>query len=765
MLARLGLRLRVLAFFAALGLGGLGVLAGGLWLGYRRLADPEALPAFLQAGIVAGFALAGLVAWVWYLFDLNVARAIEGLAGSIRARAHAQVAGPLDPAPARYLGDLAPAAAAAVTTLAETRDALAEAVARETTRLSAEKARLEALLADVPVGVILCSGTHQIVFYNGVAQDLLGPGSEDGPAEGDAAREPGEAELGGAEPGEAGAGGAGAGEVARPEVARPEVARGVVARGLVARGVVARGDPRGAPGPGLDRDLLDYLREGPVRHAHRRLVETRDADAASDLLCATAGPRPRMLAARMRLMADAGTEGAPGYVLTLRDVTVELAGQLQREQLLSEIFDRVRRPAANLQTVLGVMGEAGAAPPDHVLSGAMREEVAALTSAITELGGRYDESRTDWWPMTMTRASDLVDGLAARIEAAGGTLTGTAAPLLLRCNGFEIVALLATLAERIAATAGTASFGIALAEDGPGAMIRLSWEGPPLSVGTLDRWVADPVEVGVADVTGRSVLFTHATEIWPEATGDRASLCLPIRRARRAGHRPPPVARAVVYDFELLSKARAVGVADARLEDLTYVVFDTETTGLLPGQGDEVVQLAAVRVVNGRRLETEVFDTLVNPGRPIPPGSTAVHGITDAMVAEAPGVPEVLARFHRFAEGAVLVAHNAPFDMEFLRRREGDIGLRFDHPILDTVLLSAVVFGQGEEHSLDALTHRLGITIPEEARHTAIGDTLATADAFLKLVAMLRARGFGTYGAVLAEMRRHGRLLKDANRG
>jgi DNA polymerase-3 subunit epsilon len=153
----------------------------------------------------------------------------------------------------------------------------------------------------------------------------------------------------------------------------------------------------------------------------------------------------------------------------------------------------------------------------------------------------------------------------------------------------------------------------------------------------------------------------------------------------------------------------------------------------------------------------------VNPGRPIPPGSTAVHGITDAMVADAPPVPEVVRSFHKFAEGAVLIAHNAPFDMEFLRRLEGQLGLSFDMPVLDTVLLSAVVYGQHEVHSLDALTHRLGITIPEEARHTAIGDTIATADAFLKLVPALAGRGFRTFGEVLAEVRKHGRLLKDLN--
>jgi DNA polymerase III epsilon subunit family exonuclease len=139
------------------------------------------------------------------------------------------------------------------------------------------------------------------------------------------------------------------------------------------------------------------------------------------------------------------------------------------------------------------------------------------------------------------------------------------------------------------------------------------------------------------------------------------------------------------------------------------VVFDTETTGLNP-QVDEVCQIAAVRVVNGKLLDAERFDMLVNPGRKIPAASTAVHHITDEMVAGAPGVAEAMARFHTFADGCVLVAHNAPFDMAFLRRREREIGRRFDQPILDTVLCSAILFGQSAEHTLDALCDRLSIT-------------------------------------------------------
>ncbi len=694
-LLALGLRLRMFLFFAALALGALVALVAGLMLGYNRLGAPEVLSAFIQGGIVAGFVILGLITWVWYLFDTHVAKPIDSLAGDLRA--HADISPDTRAAIARYLGDLAPAADAAARSLTETRNALAESVARETLRLSAEKARLEALLSDVTLGVVLCSGDHKIVFYNSPALDLLG-----------------------AEPGSAGT-------------------------------------------LGLDRRITDHLREGPILHAHDRLTAAGDPEAASDLLCATTSSA-RVLSVRMRLLPEEGAT-RPGYVLTLRDVTADLAAHARTEAFLTEIFDRVRRPAANLVTLMAALPEAtDKDDSDAPLDTAIRAEVAALSTAVTDLGRRHDEGRSEGWPLAMTRASDLADGLRARIEAEGLVAEAEVAPLLLRCNGFEVIGLLAGLALALRAEGLTQALRIRIEEEDSGAMIRLIWTGAPLSVGRLDRWLSEPLEPAFPEISRAGVLASHATESWPETLGqgDQA-ICLPIREARRTGPRPAPLVRSVVYDFDLLSKARTDKLGQSLLRDLTYVVFDTETTGLLPAQGDRIVQIAALRIVNGRRVEGEVFDSLVNPGRPIPAVSTEVHGITDAMVADAPPLTDVLRRFHGFAEGAVLVAHNAPFDMEFLRRAEPDLGLRFDMAVLDTVLLSAVIYGQHDSHSLDALTHRLGITIPEEARHTALGDTIATADALLKLLPMLEGRGIATFDQVLTEVRRHGRLLKDLN--
>ncbi|MDG1279895.1 MAG: exonuclease domain-containing protein [Pseudorhodobacter sp.] len=702
MLTRLSLRLRVLLFFAALGLGGIAAIVAGLLLAYRRAGVPDLAPAFVQAGLIGGFGVLGLAAAIWYLFDLNMAKPIEGLAGHLRARAHADVAGAVEAHSGRYLGDLAPAASAAALSLSETRNALAEAVARETTRLAAEKARLEALLSDVPVGVLLCSADHQLVFYNSTAVELMGAAASVGP-------------------------------------------------GRVATA---------GAGPGLDRKLFDYLREGPILHAHARLGGADGNEAASDLICSTQDGR-QVLAARMRLLpSDTGPR--PGYVLTLRDVTADLALQAQREALLAEMLDNLRRPATNLRTLLEAV-DPGAAPAPALLT-ALQQEAEALSLAVTELARRQDEGGGQGISVSVTRLSDLADGLRARMEGAGQRLEAAPAPYLLRCNGFEIIALLDRLVAGLVGQGAGPAFRLDAVEDGRDILLRLGWTGAPLPLKRLDDWLGDPIDGAALGMTGRSLLAAHHSDIWPETGPESAqALVLPLPAARKEGPRPKPITRAVVYDFDLLGKERNALVADTPLADLTYVVFDTETTGLLPAQGDEIVQIAALRIVNGRRVAGEVFDTLVNPGRPIPAASTEVHGVTEAMVASAPPIAEVGRAFHKFAEGAVLIAHNAPFDMAFLKRHEKGIGAGFDNPVLDTVLLSAVVFGQHETHSLDALCHRLGITIPQEVRHTAIGDTIATAEAFLKMLPMVRARGFETFGQVLTELRRHGRLLKDLN--
>jgi DNA polymerase-3 subunit epsilon len=132
----------------------------------------------------------------------------------------------------------------------------------------------------------------------------------------------------------------------------------------------------------------------------------------------------------------------------------------------------------------------------------------------------------------------------------------------------------------------------------------------------------------------------------------------------------------------------------------------------------------------------------VDPERPLAPESAKIHGITSEMLRGQPTIDRVLPAFHAFSADTVLIAHNAAFDMRFLQLKEEQTGLRFDHPVIDTLLLSAVVHPNQESHRLEAIAERLGLTIV--GRHTALGDAIVTAEVFLKLIPLLAEKGVRT---------------------
>ena len=213
--------------------------------------------------------------------------------------------------------------------------------------------------------------------------------------------------------------------------------------------------------------------------------------------------------------------------------------------------------------------------------------------------------------------------------------------------------------------------------------------------------------------------------------------------------------RRIACGLDAVERDRSARCLDARIDhdarrlsELSYTVFDTETTGLDPVNGDEIISIGATRIVNGRLLQAETFESLVDPHRAISRASIEVHGITPDLLVGQPTIGQVLPRFWRFAEDTVLVGHNAAFDMRFLQLKEADTGVKFQQPVLDTLLLAAVVHPSEESQALEAVAGRLGI--PVIGRHTALGDALATAEVFLRLVPLLAARGIQTLGQARA---------------
>ena len=236
---------------------------------------------------------------------------------------------------------------------------------------------------------------------------------------------------------------------------------------------------------------------------------------------------------------------------------------------------------------------------------------------------------------------------------------------------------------------------------------------------------------------GTLVMFNETHDLKSDQVADRPT---PTVNPLQGGLEHPPLSDFYDFDFDLSD----ADMLDRPLEQVVYTVFDTETTGLDTAK-DDVIQIAAVRMLGTRVLDNDVFDQLVDPKRPIPAASTAIHGITKAMVAGQPEFFDVAEGFAKFAEDAVFVAHNAPFDMEFLRRLEG-----LEHPVLCTARLSAALFDHTGAHTLDALAARLGIEIDASVRHTAIGDALITTKVFQLMIPLLQARGVKSLGDAIA---------------
>jgi DNA polymerase III epsilon subunit-like protein len=184
------------------------------------------------------------------------------------------------------------------------------------------------------------------------------------------------------------------------------------------------------------------------------------------------------------------------------------------------------------------------------------------------------------------------------------------------------------------------------------------------------------------------------------------------------------------------------------LAALPALALDTETTGLDPLL-DRIVSLAAVRLQGTALLPGAAIDLLIHPGREIPAAATAVHGISDRMVLDAPSYAEVAPRIMAVLEGSVLIGHHAVFDLAVLRRASTAIGIDWqDPPWLDTALLYSALHPAARDFDLDAVAQHVGVAI--EGRHTALGDALATAEIYLKLQPELEGHGIVTLGQAMA---------------
>nr|WP_221288669.1 exonuclease domain-containing protein [Amaricoccus macauensis] len=501
---------------------------------------------------------------------------------------------------------------------------------------------------------------------------------------------------------------------------------------------------------GLGRSIHGAIEPAVLAHARagveRRIARGETRPSARFVTVAGNGTLLQASLAPVRPEAGAMT----GYVLLIDDITEVHAAQSRRERHLLQLTEKSRASLANMQAALDMLDYPDLEADERAgFQAVVHDEVAVMSARLAELAADTGRDMLGRWPLQDILGADLIDAAAQRIEAATGRRAERGPvdeSLWLLADSFGLTAAVTALAARLGEREEVVT--LQLAPAGSWAHLDLVWpSGDGATAAAAAGWQDAPME-GEGSPSPREVAERHGGDLWLAHDRDAAVSFFRFMVPLAAGERDDLLAdeRPVYYDFDLLAGSEASSALDdCPLDRLACTVFDCETTGLDPGGGDEIIQIGAVRILNGRLLPGESFDQLVDPGRSIPEASIPFHGIRPEMVRGAPRIGEVLPALHTFAADTILVGHNVAFDMRFLRLKEASTGLKFDQPVLDTLLLASIAEPDAESHALEAIAARLGV--PVVARHSAAGDALTTATVFLKLLPLLRERGVVTLGA------------------
>lgn len=513
---------------------------------------------------------------------------------------------------------------------------------------------------------------------------------------------------------------------------------------------------------GIGRSIYAVFDRQLVAHAleniRRRLVRGAASPSTQFVTTTPSGQLLRVQMAPVRPgEADArNVDAFSGFVLMLDDVTRNFEQESLRDQLLHGLTEGSRSSLANMQAALDMLGYSDLEPAMHDrFMGVLREELVAMSARVTDLVKHSTQGIKTRWPLEEMLGADLVRAAQRQIEnycQRPVTLDSLDEGLWLKVESFTLLQALTYLASRLVDEFEVKFLQLRLQAVGERAQLDLVWTGHAMSTETVMTWEMDAMRFGAEStpLTVRDVVERHGGEMWFERERIRHEaffrFLLPLANAQEQLEATQILhsdSRPEFYDFDLFQMtAQDSALDDQLLSELSYTVFDTETTGLNPSEGDEIIQIGAARIVNGRLLRQECFEQLVAPTCLIKSASILIHGITQDMVRGKPPIEAVLPSFHAFAQDTVLVAHNAAFDMKFLQLQEARSGIVFHQPVLDTLLLSAVLHPNQESHRLEAIAERFNLTVL--GRHTALGDAMVTAEVLLRLIPLLGSMGIYT---------------------
>jgi DNA polymerase-3 subunit epsilon len=581
-----------------------------------------------------------------------------------------------------------------------------------------EKNILASIVRELPEGMLICNAEGRIILYNREARRILPHIKKPDPA-GATAEENGNAGV---------------------------------------NGMVGIGRDIGEV---IDRHLISHV----TRDIRQRLEDT-DADPATSFVMVDKQQRLYRVEAVPILNPRCDYKG---FILVFYNITEDLENDTKIIRHLNAFMAAIRGKLAAIRSSAELLTSHQITNEERLglLTRIIRDESSALSEIVNQGAFDFSLKIKDNWPLTPVSVPKLVENITGKMESVAQVdirVDIEDQNVVARVDLYAITISVCFLLLMLIRETATSTFECRTRQHQGALAIIFSWRGPYVSTDIVEKWLERPPEVGREKIplTLGAILESHEVEFWPcPSLEDPEVSCLylnfPLIEKNESRTRQlvtvPTEERPIFYDFDLFDTTKRNPDLDRRLlKDLQFTVFDTETTGLDPKNGDEIVSIAAVRIVNQRLLREDVYDQLVRPSIPPTRKSIQVHGITPQRLRGQPTIKEVLPEFKRFAGDTVLVAHNAAFDMCFIEMQEKRTGIRLENPVLDTMLLSEVVHPVHPSHSLEQIGERLGVRI--EKRHTALGDALTAGEIFLKLIELLAVQGIYTFGDAVAAARK-----------
>ena len=567
-----------------------------------------------------------------------------------------------------------------------------------------EKNILAAIMSELPEGVIVCNPDGQILLYNNRAKQMVSGGGDD---------------------------------------SHETTVRFI----------------------GLRRSVFEVFDENLMRHTVDQIIEKLKNDEPNVVSnFVSPGAENTLLRVEAVPVLDYRKHYS-GLILLLTDITRQLESQNYLNLTLQSFTRGIRASFAGIRSAIETILDY----PDmdvnrlETLKQIIHKESVNIGHILERDPTLSSQPMFNQWPLTRVAVRDLFGMLQARCSQnlkLRITEENLSAEHTVSVDHSSFMLALLFVIQQIRTTAGVDEITCRLTELRRFVGLDLLWSGQPIKADIMRNWEAQPLtfEKEGLSLTLRQVIDHHNGEIGIYASKRlkntfyvRFFLPVPylMRPEKARSLTIIPESRPEFYDFDMfLRVVEDPELQNRNLSKLTYTVFDLETTGLNPTEGDEIISVGAVRIVNGRLLQNERFEQLVDPRRSVPWTSVRIHGIHPEMLEGMPTIDEVLPMFYDFAKDTILVAHNAAFDMRFLQLKEKQSGVRFVNPVLDTLLLSAVVHPSHEDHNLEAIAKRLGVRIL--ARHTAMGDAVATGEMLLKFLPLLSQQKIFTLKQALA---------------